>query len=321
MPQSLFVSQCTSRPTLCCPFVASSSSVFPIRYSRGLGPGWWALPVSEALGNLPLVPASFQVLDLVMLFLSTSFFVAHLPLWSVSAPLSITRHILEAQIKPSLCVYSLINVYKTVSPPTSRRPLTSPRSTTRRNPSTTPVQAFAQLLPIIAFSILTVTWTFSPKSLILKDGHLEEYALIVCKSVYSSLDSLNIDSDKCFVDAGFLFGQLSSKIILAQLTRGPFPFSWSLLVPLLIPAIAINTPYLGLCDPSLFLDHRNSCTHSLFARLQTSPTPSISRTTLSTPDTTPLTCDLLSSRLSHHRFLLFLPRNPMLDDSLPEQSS
>lgn len=47
--------------------------------------------------------------------------------------------------------------------------------------------------------------------------------------------------------AGFLFGQLSSKIILAHLTKGLFPFSWPLLVPLAIPAIAVNTPYLGLC--------------------------------------------------------------------------
>jgi len=89
-------------------------------------------------------------------------------------------------------------------------------------------------------------WTFSPKSRVLKDGYLEEFALIVCKSIPSALRSSNTDSDVHYDTIGFLFGQLSSKIILAQLTRGPFPFSWSLLVPLLIPAIAINTPYLGL---------------------------------------------------------------------------
>ncbi|GAA5905585.1 uncharacterized protein JCM6883_005377 [Sporobolomyces salmoneus] len=166
------------------------------------GPGFWALTVSETIGDLPLVPSSTQLLDLMMLFLTSAFFVAHLP----------------------LC---LLNVHSILSPPMTRRPLTSPRPTPRRNPSTTTGQAFAQLLPIIGFSVLTVMWTFSPKSRILRDGYLEEFALIVC----------------------FLFGQLSSKIILAQLTRGPFPFSWSLLVPLLIPAISINTPYLGL--PSL----------------------------------------------------------------------
>ncbi|GAA5946854.1 hypothetical protein JCM3765_002045 [Sporobolomyces pararoseus] len=166
------------------------------------GPGWWALPVSQAIGDLPLVPSSFQVLDLVMLFLASAFFVAHLP----------------------LC---LLNVHKTLSPPTTRRPLTSPRPLPRRNPSTTSQQAFIQLLPIVIFSILTAMWTFSSKSRILRDGYLEEFALVVC----------------------FLFGQLSSKIILAQLTRGPFPFSWALLIPLLIPAIGVNIPYIGL--PSL----------------------------------------------------------------------
>ncbi|GAA5823980.1 hypothetical protein JCM10212_006595 [Sporobolomyces blumeae] len=163
------------------------------------GPGWWASPVHEVLGNLPLIPSSFQLLDLVMLFLASAFLVAHLP----------------------LC---LLNVHSTLSPPRSRRALTSPRPVPRRNPSMTTRQAFAQLLPIVAFSVLTVTWVLSPKSRVLKDGYLEEFALVVC----------------------FLFGQLSSKIILAQLTRGPFPFSWSLLLPLAVPAILVNTPYIGL---------------------------------------------------------------------------
>ncbi|GAA5939760.1 uncharacterized protein JCM15063_005278 [Sporobolomyces koalae] len=163
------------------------------------GPEWWSLPVEQALGSFPLVPSSFKMLDLVMLFLTSAFLIAHLP----------------------LCLW---NVHTVLSPPNSRRPLTSPRPAPRRNPGMTTSQAFAQLLPIIAFSVLTVMWTFSPRSRILKDGYLEEFALVVC----------------------FLFGQLSSKIILAQLTRGPFPFSWSLLVPLLIPAVAINTPFLRL---------------------------------------------------------------------------
>jgi len=46
-----------------------------------------------------------------------------------------------------------------------------------------------------------------------------------------------------------LFGQLSTKIILAQLTKGPFPYTPILLLPLLIGAIGVNTPWLGLCVP------------------------------------------------------------------------
>ncbi|GAA5911184.1 hypothetical protein JCM5296_003986 [Sporobolomyces johnsonii] len=163
------------------------------------GPGWWALPVSEALGNVPLVPESWQVLDLTMLFLIVGFLCAHLP----------------------LC---LLNVYSTLSTPHPRRALTSPRPASRRNPSTTTTEAFLQLGPIVGFSMLSAAWVLSPKSRMLRDGYLEEFALVVC----------------------FLFGHLSSKIILAQLTRGPFPYSWILLLPLLIPAVGINTPYLGL---------------------------------------------------------------------------
>lgn len=50
------------------------------------GPGFWAQTVSETFGHLPLVPSSWQLLDLVMLFLGSAFFVAHLPLWSVGIP-------------------------------------------------------------------------------------------------------------------------------------------------------------------------------------------------------------------------------------------
>ncbi|GAA5973021.1 hypothetical protein JCM21900_003527 [Sporobolomyces salmonicolor] len=163
------------------------------------GPGWWALPVSEALGNIPLVPESWQVLDLAMLSLIVAFLCAHLP----------------------LC---LLNVYSTLSPPHPRRALTSPRLASRRNPSTTITEAFFQLVPMLGFSLLAAAWVLSPKSRVLKEGYLEEFALVVC----------------------FLFGHLSSKIILAQLTRGPFPYSWILLLPLFIPAVGINSPYLGL---------------------------------------------------------------------------
>jgi len=43
---------------------------------------------------------------------------------------------------------------------------------------------------------------------------------------------------------------MTSKVILAQLTKGLFPHSWALLVPLAVPAALVNLPYLGLCVPS-----------------------------------------------------------------------
>ncbi|CEQ43054.1 SPOSA6832_04957, partial [Sporobolomyces salmonicolor] len=217
------------------------------------GPGWWALPVSEALGNIPLVPESWQVLDLAMLSLIVAFLCAHLPLWyvysyflsgfGVSRPRS-----LASRNELTGSSHSLLNVYSTLSPPHPRRALTSPRPASRRNPSTTITEAFFQLVPMLGFSMLAAAWVLSPKSRVLKEGYLEEFALVVCafnplflSFAVETLIEASLDSP-----AGFLFGHLSSKIILAQLTRGPFPYSWILLLPLLIPAVGINSPYLGL---------------------------------------------------------------------------
>lgn len=151
---------------------------------------------------------------------------------------------------------SLWNVYSQLTSP-PRRPLTRPgRHSTALNPPS-PAEAFQQLLPIVGFSVLTVMWVLSPKSVMLEGGgKLVEFALVVCESAYSCPLS---HPPGCALTrllwcglAGFLFGQLSSKIILAHLTKGLFPFSWPLLIPLAIPAIAVNTPYLGLSVESRF---------------------------------------------------------------------
>ncbi|GAA6044094.1 hypothetical protein JCM8097_008431 [Rhodosporidiobolus ruineniae] len=163
------------------------------------GPGWWANPIPDTgLAHVPpfsFFPASWQVLDAVMFMLVCAFLLTHMP----------------------LCLY---NVYKQLSLP-RRRPLTSRPASTRVN-ATPPLEAFRQLLPIIGFTVLSGAWVLSPKSSMLREGRLIEFAVLVC----------------------FLYGQLSSKIIIAQLTRGVFPFSWALLLPLLLPAVAINIPYL-----------------------------------------------------------------------------
>ncbi|GAA5986495.1 hypothetical protein JCM11641_005218 [Rhodosporidiobolus odoratus] len=163
------------------------------------GPGWWANPVSSTgLASVPpfaFFPGKWQVLDTVMFMLVAAFLLLHLP----------------------LCLY---NVYKHLATP-RRRPLTSRTASTRVN-TAQPLDAFQQLLPILGFSLLSAAWVLSPKSSMLREGRLIEFAVLVC----------------------FLYGQLSSKIIIAQLTRGVFPYSPTLLLPLVIPAILINLPYL-----------------------------------------------------------------------------
>ncbi|BGP13482.1 hypothetical protein JCM10213_001755 [Rhodosporidiobolus nylandii] len=172
------------------------------------GPGWWANPISETvMRSIPpfaLFPGSWQVLDSVMLLLLGAFLTLHLP----------------------LCLW---NVYQHLSLP-RRRPLTSRPSSGRVN-ATPPLEAFRQLLPLLGFTLLSGMWVLSPKSSMLREGRLIEFAVLVC----------------------FLYGQLSSKIIIAQLTRGVFPYSPTTLLPLAIPAILVNTPYLSL--PTLLPPH------------------------------------------------------------------
>ncbi|GEM12725.1 ethanolaminephosphotransferase [Rhodotorula toruloides] len=166
------------------------------------GSSWWLLSVSEALGDIALLPSSWRMNQLAVAFFTIAFLTTHLP----------------------LC---LRNVHSQLTAP-PHRPLTRPcRHSSNLNPPS-PAEAFQQLLPIFGFSVLAVMWVLSPQSVMLEGGgKLVEFALVVC----------------------FVFGQLSSKIILAHLTKGLFPFSWPLLTALAIPATAVNTPYLGL--PSL----------------------------------------------------------------------
>ncbi|GAA5910853.1 hypothetical protein JCM6882_003444 [Rhodosporidiobolus microsporus] len=169
------------------------------------GPSWWANSLSDTvMSRIPpfaFFPGHWQVLDAVMWSLLGAFLVAHLP----------------------LCLW---NVYKHLTLP-RRRPLTSRPSSNGRINATPPAEAFRQLLPIIGFTLFAAAWVLSPKSSMLREGRLIEFAVLVC----------------------FLYGQLSSKIIIAQLTRGVFPYSPTLLIPLALPAILVNTPYLHL--PSL----------------------------------------------------------------------
>uniref|UniRef100_A0A0K3CRI9 FGENESH: predicted gene_16.2 protein n=1 Tax=Rhodotorula toruloides TaxID=5286 RepID=A0A0K3CRI9_RHOTO len=169
------------------------------------GSSWWLLTVSEALGDVAVLPTSWRMNQLAVAFFTLAFVATQLP----------------------LC---LRNVHSQLTSP-PRRSLTRPgRHSTTLNPPS-PAEAFQQLFPIVGFSVLTVMWVLSPQSVMLQGGgKLVEFALVVC----------------------YLFGQLSSKIILAHLTKGLFPFSWPLLIPLAIPAIAVNTPYLGLSVESRF---------------------------------------------------------------------
>ncbi|KAK4047338.1 hypothetical protein OIV83_005516 [Microbotryomycetes sp. JL201] len=156
-----------------------------------LGPQLWQQPASDYL-QLPFVPRSALLSDLVLGMAVALFTIAHLP-------------------------FCLINVSKAIN---SR----SKRALTSRDVSVSVSDAFVQLFPMISFAVLSATWILSPYSVILTDMHLLEFAVLAC----------------------FLYGQLSTKIIVAHLTHGPFPFSPALVLSLVPPAIGINLPVLGM---------------------------------------------------------------------------
>ena len=80
--------------------------------------------------------------------------------------------------------------------------------------------------PMIVFSASLIAWLASPYSMLLRDNHL-------------CLLSLTMS---------FVFGRMTTKIILAHLTRQPFPCWTALLLPLVGGAALVNLPFLGL-DP------------------------------------------------------------------------
>ncbi|RIB04278.1 CDP-alcohol phosphatidyltransferase-domain-containing protein [Gigaspora rosea] len=80
--------------------------------------------------------------------------------------------------------------------------------------------AVSQLFTIALYSVCGYLWISSPHSYILKDKHFILFTLTV----------------------GVVFGRIATKIILAHLTKKPFPMYTVLLVPLFIGAVLTNIP-------------------------------------------------------------------------------
>ncbi|KAJ6172143.1 CDP-alcohol phosphatidyltransferase, partial [Penicillium chermesinum] len=79
-------------------------------------------------------------------------------------------------------------------------------------------------MPMIVFTVSNIAWLFSSYSSILKDNHLVLYCWVI----------------------SFVFGRMTTMIILAHLLRQPFPFWTVLQVPLVGGAILVNLPRIGI---------------------------------------------------------------------------
>lgn len=76
-------------------------------------------------------------------------------------------------------------------------------------------------IPLLIFVAATMAWLGSPYSFLLKDNHLVLYCLTM----------------------SLVFGRMTTKIILAHLTRQPFPYWTVMLAPMIGGALLVNHPY------------------------------------------------------------------------------
>ena len=78
-------------------------------------------------------------------------------------------------------------------------------------------------VPMIGFTLCNIAWLFSPYSTLLSDNHLVLYCWTI----------------------SFVFGRMTTMIILAHLLRQPFPYWTILQAPLVGGAVLANLPRLG----------------------------------------------------------------------------
>ncbi|KAK5163533.1 hypothetical protein LTR04_002450 [Oleoguttula sp. CCFEE 6159] len=93
----------------------------------------------------------------------------------------------------------------------------------RREKNLPVAPVFLEWTPMIVFTGATGAWLYSPYSTLLKENHLCLFCLTV----------------------SFVFGRMTTKIILAHLTRQPFPYWTVLITPLVGGAVLANLPFVG----------------------------------------------------------------------------
>ncbi|KAM6513896.1 hypothetical protein FALCPG4_015093 [Fusarium falciforme] len=92
--------------------------------------------------------------------------------------------------------------------------------------------AFLEWIPMAVYTISIAAWVFSPYSTLMAENHL----ILFCFTM------------------SFVFGRLTTKMILAHLTRQPFPYWTVMLYPLAGGAVLGNLPRLGFPEVSAELE-------------------------------------------------------------------
>ena len=105
---------------------------------------------------------------------------------------------------------------------------------------------FLEWLPMIVFTSSLCAWCGSPYSVLLKENHL----VIFC------------------ITMSFVFGRLTTKIILHHLTRRPFPYFTVSLVPLVIGGVVAWLPKFGFDPIPAHLERWYIYAYCVFAMIQ-----------------------------------------------------
>ncbi len=87
---------------------------------------------------------------------------------------------------------------------------------------------FLEWTPMVIYTFSIGAWLFSPTSTLLRENRLVLFCLTM----------------------SFVFGRMTTKIILAHLTRRPFPYWTAMLAPLIGGAVLANLPFLSGGQPS-----------------------------------------------------------------------
>ena len=91
---------------------------------------------------------------------------------------------------------------------------------------------FLEWAPILVYTLAIGAWLYSPHSTLMRENRLVLFCLTM----------------------SFVFGRMTTKIILAHLTRQPFPYWTVMLVPLVGGAILGNLPLVGIPAVSAFTE-------------------------------------------------------------------
>jgi len=113
----------------------------------------------------------------------------------------------------------------------------------RRSRGEPVLPVFLEWTPILIYTFATSAWFSSPWSILLKQNRLVLFCLT----------------------QSFVFGRMTTKIILAHLTKQPFPYWTVLMAPLVGGAILSNLPRFGFAPISAEFEHLYLWAYFFFA--------------------------------------------------------